>query len=71
MEKAAEKRKRREDRKLGLDGTNEFGPGTEGGFDEFGRPLDAYGNVIDPLARPAAPLEDAIAEPSDAGRGVE
>jgi hypothetical protein len=71
MEKAAEKRKRREERKLGLEGGDEFAPGAEGGFDEFGRPLDAYGNVIDPLARPAEPLEDAIAEPSDIGRGIE
>jgi hypothetical protein len=66
MEKAAEKRKRREDRKLGLDGSDEFGGvGGEGGFDEFGRPLDAFGNVIDPLARPADPLDDTIGEPVD------
>ena len=75
MEKAAEKRKRREDRKLGLDGSEGFGEGGAGGFDEFGRPLDAFGNVIDPLARPAEPEIDDDPEPvdvsSDLARGMD
>jgi hypothetical protein len=68
MEKAAEKRQRREDRKLGLvtadDLARERG---EAGFDEYGRPVDAFGNVLDPLAR----QEDPVVEPDDVAHSLE